>query len=188
MLTQQIFVIWHIIKKRWLNGSITAAIAYPFDKKLWFNAQDIIQKNISYFFRQQWGSNKENIAKSKEKNQFYGHSRWPSLIIIPDISNNEMILSEITKVGLPVIGLVNSQCHFEIDYPIFAQDQSFSSVHFFCHFLATLIAKEMVYSEHKRYITQRAYVKKKINLVSKKQQILLKKKNAFSNSFSTAEN
>lgn len=65
-------------------------------------------------------------------------------MIIPDIVNNGMILSEIQKVGLPVLGLVNSDCSVEIDYPIFAQDQTFSSIHFFCHFLATLIAKEML--------------------------------------------
>ena len=66
-----------------------------------------------------------------------------------------MILSEIKKVGLPVIGLVNSHCRFEIEYPIFAQDQNFSSVHFFCYFLATLIAKETVYTQHKRHAKNR---------------------------------
>ncbi len=55
-----------------------------------------------------------------------------------------MILTEIKKVGLPVIGLVNSDCPFEIEYPLFAQEQSFANVHFLCHFLATLLAKEMV--------------------------------------------
>jgi ribosomal protein S2 len=67
-----------------------------------------------------------------------------------------MILSEIKKIGLPVIGLVNSHCHLEIEYPIFAQDQNFSSVHFFCYFLATLVAKETVYTQHKRYTKSRS--------------------------------
>jgi len=69
-----------------------------------------------------------------------------------------MILGEAKKVGLPVIGLVNSQCHFDLEYPIFAQDQNVSCVHFFCHFLATLIAKEMVYLQHKRYIKKSVYI------------------------------
>ena len=74
-----------------------------------------------------------------------------------------MILQETQKVGLPVIGLVNSHCRNEIDYPIFAQDQTFQSVYFFCHFLATLIAKEMVYIQHKRYTLQKVKYTKVVN-------------------------
>jgi hypothetical protein len=70
-----------------------------------------------------------------------------------------------------VLGLVNSHCTFEIDYPIFAQDQSFSSVYFFCYFLSTLIAKEMAYSQHKHYTLQniQRQIKKKINLFAPKE-------------------
>jgi len=79
-----------------------------------------------------------------------------------------MILSEVKKIGIPVIGLVNSHCPFEIDYPIFAQDQTLSSVYFFCNFFATLIAKEMVYSQHKYYILQKKpfQEKKKTNFLA----------------------
>ena len=66
-----------------------------------------------------------------------------------------MILKEARKVGLPVMGLVNSNCFLEIDYPIFAQDQTLESIHFFCHFLAVLIAKETVFLQHKRYTLQK---------------------------------
>jgi len=66
-----------------------------------------------------------------------------------------MILSEIKKIGIPIIGLVNSDCSLEIDYPIFAQNQTHASVYFFCHFLATLIAKEMAYTQHKHYVLQK---------------------------------
>jgi ribosomal protein S2 len=72
-----------------------------------------------------------------------------------------MILSEIVKIGIPVMGLVNSHCTLEIDYPVFAQDQTISSVYFFCHFLATLIAKEMVYSQHKHYTLQKMQFQRK---------------------------
>jgi len=93
--------------------------------------------------------NKEDVESLKEKTKFYAHSRWPSLIIIPDVANNPMIIAETEKIGIPVIGLVNSNCHLSIDYPIFAQDASIHSAHFFCHFMATLIAKEMVQIQHK---------------------------------------
>jgi ribosomal protein S2 len=76
-------------------------------------------------------------------------SRKPSLIIIPDVSNNEMIIRETNVLGIPVIGLVNSNCQNLIAYPIFANDQSVYSIHFFCHFLSSLITKEIVKTKHK---------------------------------------
>ena len=150
-------------ENRWLNGSITAAISYQEDHMRWNYITDEIQAQTVFHSTKKWGSNKENPEKTKEKLKYHGESRWPSLIIIPDLSNNVMILKEAKKVGLPVMGLVNSSTPFEIDYPIFAQEQTIQSVHFFCHFLATLIAKEIVYIQHKRYILQ----KKKRKLKSK---------------------
>jgi ribosomal protein S2 len=98
------------------------------------------------------------------------------LMVIPDISNNNMILSEVKKIGIPVIGLVNSHCSFEIDYPIFAQDQTLSSVYFFCHFFATLIAKEMAYTQHKHFILQEKpfHRKKKTKNLTKKKNLSFK--------------
>lgn len=142
-------------ENRWLNGSITAAISYQEDHLRWSYITDETQAQTLFHSTRKWGANKENIEKTKEKLRYHGESRWPSLIIIPDLSNNIMILKEAKKVGLPVMGLVNSSTSFQIDYPIFAQEQTLQSVHFFCHFLATLIAKEMVYIQHKRYILQK---------------------------------
>jgi hypothetical protein len=75
-----------------------------------------------------------------------------------------MIVKEAKKINLPIMGMVNSHCNVEIDYPIFAQDQTLQSVHFFCCFLATLIAKEHVYFQHKRYILQQSLLKSPKNL------------------------
>jgi len=87
-----------------------------------------------------------------------------------------MILKEARTVGLPVIGLVNSNCLVEIDYPIFAQDQTVQSVHFFCHFLAILIAKETVFVQHKRYTLQKASPKMYVseNLLKNKPDVFRK--------------
>lgn len=145
-------------ENRWLNGSITAAISYQEDHLRWSYITDETQAQTLFHSTRKWGGNKENIEKTKEKLRYHGESRWPSLIIIPDLSNNIMILKEAKKVGLPVMGLVNSSTPFQVDYPIFAQEQTIQSVHFFCHFLATLIAKEMVYIQHKRYILQKKNV------------------------------
>jgi len=146
---------------------MTAARCYLEDLNHWkYLSEDVLQTNktqnkIFYHFQKQFGKNKENKEQIKEKTKYYGQSRWPSLVVIPDVAQNKMILKETQKVGLPVLGLVNSHCSFEIDYPIFAQDQSISNIYFFCHFLATLIAKEMVYLQHKRYTLQKIYKKRK---------------------------
>lgn len=149
-------------KNRWWNGSITAAASYPNDSLIWNCLHDLTQSQIDYYFQRRWGTNKENPEKTKDKIRYYGRSRWPSLLIVPDISNNTMILKEAKKRGLPIIGLVNSDCTLEIDYPIFAQDQTAESIYFFCHFLAALIAKEVVYIQHKRYTLQQ-FTSKKAN-------------------------
>jgi hypothetical protein len=70
-----------------------------------------------------------------------------------------MIVKEAKKINLPIIGIVNSHCSLAIDYPIFAQDQSIQSIHFFCYFLATLIVKENLYLQHKRYTLQKTLTK-----------------------------
>jgi ribosomal protein S2 len=145
---------WH--QNRWLSGAITAAISYLTDKQKWNFHSDLIQKKVQSTYKQTYKGNKENIESVKEKTKFYAQSRWPSLIVIPDIANNPMIITETKKVGLPVIGLVNSGCQLSIDYPIFAQDTSIHSVHFFCHFLATLIAKEMVQIQHKLFTARKS--------------------------------
>jgi len=86
-----------------------------------------------------------------------------------------MILDEGKKVGLPIIGLVNSNCPIEIEYPIFAQDQTSQSIHFFCQFLAILIVKETLFFQHKRHIMQK--IKKKGGDLLAKTQILTLEKN-----------
>jgi ribosomal protein S2 len=72
-------------------------------------------------------------------------------VIIPDVSNNHIIVKETNTAGIPVLGLVNSNSNIEIAYPIFANDCSKTSVFFFCHFLSSLILKELVKTKHKIY-------------------------------------
>jgi len=103
----------------------------------------------------------KNNFKQQENRVFQlQYSRKPTLIIIPDIINNEMILKETNSVGIPALGLVNSNCHIEIAYPIFANDLSCFSIHFFCHFVSSLILKEFSKIKHKLYTR-----KKKIRIL-----------------------
>ncbi len=87
-----------------------------------------------------------------------------------------MIVSEAKKIGVPVMGLVNSACQLDIDYPIFAQDTSIHTVHFFCHFIASLIAKEMIQIQHKLFATSRTGILKKGKMQLKKTTMLANNK------------
>jgi ribosomal protein S2 len=108
-------------------------------------------------------------------------SQRPALTIIPDIINNDMILREVVIKNIPVIGLVNSNESTKISYPVFGNSDSIQVVHFFCNFLALLLAKSFIQQEYKQashrlFHRTRAFfnVKKKkteessINIFSKK--------------------
>ena len=137
---------------RWLSGTITAGASYLDDSEKWSFLVNDSDKNVYNGIQKKFFKNKKNIAQQAKKIRKYQLGRKPSLIIIPDVSNNEMIIKETNVFGIPVLGLVNSNCTNEIAYPIFANDFSIYSIHFFCHFLSVLITKEIVKNKHKLYI------------------------------------
>jgi ribosomal protein S2 len=61
-----------------------------------------------------------------------------------------MILRETFGLRIPIIGLINSGCSTEITYPIFGNANSLHVVHFFCHFIAVLIAKEVAQQTYRK--------------------------------------
>lgn len=135
---------------RWLSGAVTAASYYKNDKEKWsFLLNTFEEKYITSQVQNKFFKHKKNFEAQKNKVLKSRLNRKPTLIIIPDIANNERILKETNSVGIPALGLVNSNCNVEIAYPIFANDLSLYSVHFFCHFLSTLILKEFVKHKHK---------------------------------------
>ena len=105
--------------------------------------------------QKKFGKRKKNFFQQVKTIRPYQLNRKPSLIIIPDVFNNEMIVKETNIRGIPVLGLVNSDCQTEIAYPIFANDLSLYSIHFFCNFLSALITKELVKHKRKLYIVRK---------------------------------
>lgn len=138
---------------RWLSGTITASASYLEDFEQWSFLTNDLHKDINSAIQIKFFKRKKNIAQQANQIRKYQLSRKPSLIIIPDVSNNEMIIKETNAFGIPVLGIVSSNCKNEIAYPIFANDFSIYSVHFFCHFLSSLITKEIVKNKHKLYLS-----------------------------------
>lgn len=134
---------------RWIPGAITAGSSAQKDKEKWFFFKAHFNEQMQNWFQKKVFKDKKNIEQQEHQKKKYQFSRKPSLIIIPDVSKNEIIIRETNVLGIPVLGLVNSDCQNSIAYPIFANDQSVYSIHFFCHFLGSLITKEIVKTKHK---------------------------------------
>lgn len=141
--------------KRWLSGTISASSAYWDDFEQWSFLTNDFKKEIEIKVQKKFPKKKKNFWQQRKKIHKYQFGRKPSLIIIPDASNNEMIIKETQTFGIPVLGLVSSNCRTEIAYPIFANDLSIYSIHFFCHFLSSLITKELVKNKRKLYIARK---------------------------------
>lgn len=130
---------------RWLCGSLTANSR---------SKNHIIKNNtktdkIEAYFNFKYRSNKELPVKKYSWHKTQKQLQRPTIAIIPDIHNNDMILRETNILKIPIIGLINSDCNTQITYPIFGNANSLQIVHFFCHFIAVLIAKEVIQQDYK---------------------------------------
>lgn len=128
---------------------MTTGSSHKNEKEKGFFRKNDLNAQMQKFFQKKMFKHKKNMAQQNPQMRKNEVSRKPSLVIIPDVSNNESIIKETNLLGIPVIGLVNSHCQNLIAYPIFANDQSLQSIHFFCHFLSSLITKEIVKTKHK---------------------------------------
>jgi small subunit ribosomal protein S2 len=79
-----------------------------------------------------------NLAEALKNKPIY-----PTVIFIPDVNNNKIILKEAHNLGFPIIAIVNSnyQPYKEITYPIYGNDSSLKFVKFTTFLLAFLITK-----------------------------------------------
>jgi ribosomal protein S2 len=162
---------------KWLTGSITSTSIYGDHLNMinpWLTSS--LEKVSNYFTHKYHFGRKKSRSQSKSGG-WQDRTEYPSLVIVPDISNSFPILHESQKIGTPVIGLTNSTDMTLVDYPIFGNNHSIHMVHFFCHFLAILIGKEiMTYS----YLDQTDVNQHVFNsTTSKKKSSKLKKGPAF---------
>jgi ribosomal protein S2 len=106
---------------------------------------DIKTSTLSRYFQNQHNTKKssnEPLITTIQK------AKQPALIIIPDIIKSAMIVQESQKVGIPIIGLINSTTLLTVDYPLITNNDSIHLVHFFCFFLSNLIAKHVTNKYH----------------------------------------
>lgn len=136
---------------RWLCGSITAN-SKPLKQRLWIKKELTNFKGKTSYQRQFDKTFSENKEAKEQRYLWHNLNTMsrPALAIIPDINNNDMILREAVAKMIPVVGLVNSDEATRITYPIFGNSASAQVVHFFCSFLAVLLAKAFVHQKYKQ--------------------------------------
>ena len=172
---------------RWLCGALTAHSQYLSTnvKKLKGKKQKSTKfgliQTIQTIFNEKFKSNQEVPDKRYHWHQLQKKRLRPSIVIIPDIQNNDMILRETFGLRIPIIGLINSGCATQITYPIFGNANSLHIVHFFCHFIAVLIAKEIVQQNyrkesHRIYARTRWFLRKQFIKVGKRNKTLFQNK------------
>jgi hypothetical protein len=98
-----------------------------------------------------------------------------------------MILRETVVKNIPVIGLVNSNEATRITYPIFGNSDSAQVVHFFCSFLALLLAKSYIQQEYK-HASHRLFHRTRVFLNTQKPSQSVKNIHAFSRKYLRAKN
>jgi len=139
-------------RDRWLNGSLSGNIKKLNDFQGWHFFNGKLASNVQKRFR-------TSFVKTRLVHQEFlirdKLTQKPDLIVIPDIRNNAMICHEAKNVKIPIIGLINSDCPFTIDYPVPGNDSSFDCVYLFCELLSFLIKKELVFFQHNRAIVSK---------------------------------
>lgn len=129
---------------RWLSGSITARASYITDIQSWRPLIDFNTKTVMRYFQKKYLTLNNKRAYSQNIKFSWKEIRQPSVIIIPDIGKSLMIVRESKKIGIPIIGLINSDQLISVDYPLMGNSDSIHLVNFFCHFLANMISKQII--------------------------------------------
>lgn len=95
-----------------------------------------------------------NSIKTK-RNHLYSwyENEQTSIIYIPDIYNNTIIITEARRSCIPIISLINVHKPISVDYPIFCNIYSFHIVLWFSKYLIRVIQKETNFfrNQHKKY-------------------------------------
>lgn len=161
-------------KGRWLSGSITARASYVTDIEFWRPLLNSNIRSVIKHFKKKYFITKEQLSHMQGLKIQWKETRQPSLIIIPDVAKSLMIVEESKKVGLPVLGLINSDQICLIDYPLIGNSDSIYLVHFFCHFLSIMISKQIINRRHtwtKNVIKNQCFVPQ--NNIKKKRSVII---------------
>lgn len=127
--------------ERWLGGMLTNLPTIRqsikkldrIEKKISTGADHLTKKEISLL-------SKDQIKLDKNLSGVRGMRKQPGLIIIVDPSKEHLAVSEANKLGIPVMGLVDTNCDPDpIEYVIACNDDALKSIKLILETLAKAI-------------------------------------------------
>jgi ribosomal protein S2 len=84
-----------------------------------------------------------HLSRSRDQSLLSPNRSQPILVVVVGTSCAPGLIMEFRSLKIPTIGLAGPDEVSLVDYPVLGNNQSIHTVHFFCHFLAVLIAKEI---------------------------------------------
>ncbi len=119
------------ISNRWLGGLLTnfqtvrKSVLRLIELETWFEDGSI----EAYSKKEQSMLNRERIALHKNLGGIKAMDRLPDLIFIVDPSKEEIAVKEASKLGIPIVAVVDTNCDPDpIDYVIPANDDAIRSI------------------------------------------------------------
>ncbi len=130
--------------ERWLGGMLTNLPTLHksikklerIEKKISNDADSITKKELSLL-------TKDQIKLNKNLSGMRGMRKLPGLVIVVDPSKEHIAVAEAKKLGIPVMGLVDTNCDPDpIDYIIACNDDALKSVKLILQALAQAIVEK----------------------------------------------
>ncbi|MCF7835543.1 MAG: 30S ribosomal protein S2 [Candidatus Marinimicrobia bacterium] len=122
------------VLERWLGGTLTNFESIKkrvgYFKKL---CDDKMNGAFSELSKKDASRADKQITKLERRlGGFSSLSEIPAALVVVDPKRSEAAVMEAKKMGVPVVGFLNSDCNPEdVDYPVPGNDASFSSVQYF---------------------------------------------------------
>lgn len=122
------------IKERWIGGILTN---FPEIKKRISKLETLRAERDNGELAKYTKKERSLIEKDIERLERYfgglsGMNRIPDVLFVVDPKREDNAIKEATRVGIPVIALMNTDCDLKsVEYPILANDSSVSSIEFF---------------------------------------------------------
>lgn len=120
---------------RWLGGTLTN---FPEIKKRVKRMQELTSERDTGVLAKKY-TKKERVLIDREitrlEENFIGlvsMDKLPDALVVVDTRHESISVAEATTLGIPVVGIMNSDCNFsDVTYPIVGNDASKDSVNFF---------------------------------------------------------
>jgi small subunit ribosomal protein S2 len=130
------------INYRWLGGMLTNwSTIQKRIERLKYLEQAESQGNFENLSKKEYSQQRKELDKLKRLfNGIKNMTSLPDIVIFSNQLKDSLAIQECLRLGIPVIGIVDSNCDPDlIPYPIPANDDSSASLSFILNYLATKI-------------------------------------------------